>query len=169
MEPKTTRARRTLPIPASVAYRLREHRAAQNRQRPASGSEWQDHGFVFAAELGSSLDACNVTHRFQRGLEAAGFPRQRFHDLRHACASFLLVQGLSPRVVMDSRAQSDRHYDGHLRARHARASTRGGRPDGRAPDGFTVTNESHCTWCWSEASGRDRNRCGPSRQSHERR
>jgi integrase len=38
---------------------------------------------------------------FQRHLARAGLPRQRFHDLRHACASLLLAQGVSPRVVME--------------------------------------------------------------------
>lgn len=28
-------------------------------------------------------------------------PHQRFHDLRHACASLLLAQGVNPRVVME--------------------------------------------------------------------
>jgi integrase len=32
--------------------------------------------------------------------------RIRFHDLRHTCASLLLAQGVSPRVVMDVLDQS---------------------------------------------------------------
>jgi integrase len=32
--------------------------------------------------------------------------RVRFHDLRHTCASLLLAQGVSPRVVMDVLDQS---------------------------------------------------------------
>ena len=32
----------------------------------------------------------------QRHLSAAGLPKVRFHDLRHACASLLLADGMSP-------------------------------------------------------------------------
>ena len=31
----------------------------------------------------------------------AGLPHLRFHDLRHACATLLLAQGVHPRVVME--------------------------------------------------------------------
>jgi integrase len=34
-------------------------------------------------------------------------PRIRFHDLRHSCATLLLVQGVSPRVVMEILGHSD--------------------------------------------------------------
>ncbi len=34
-------------------------------------------------------------------LDRAGLPQRRFRDLRHSCATLLLVQGVSPRVVMD--------------------------------------------------------------------
>jgi integrase len=42
----------------------------------------------------------DVTHRFHKLLKRSGLPPMRFHDLRHACASLLLVQGVHPRVVM---------------------------------------------------------------------
>jgi integrase len=47
------------------------------------------------------LDGSVVTHQFHRLLDQAGLPQRRFHDLRHSCATLLLVQGVSPRVVMD--------------------------------------------------------------------
>ena len=39
-------------------------------------------------------------------LAEAGLPRQRFHDLRHACASLLLAQGVPARVVMETLGHS---------------------------------------------------------------
>jgi integrase len=40
-----------------------------------------------------------VTKAFQRTLERAGLPHQRFHDLRHACATLLLEDGEDLGVV----------------------------------------------------------------------
>jgi integrase len=40
-------------------------------------------------------------------VQKAGLPHQRFHDLRHCCASLLLAQGVPPRVVMAILGHSD--------------------------------------------------------------
>jgi integrase len=45
--------------------------------------------------------------RAHGALEAADLPRIRFHDLRHSCATLLLVQGVWPRVVMDILGHSE--------------------------------------------------------------
>jgi len=37
------------------------------------------------------LDGSNVTKSFQKLLARAGLPKRRFHDLRHSCATLLLV------------------------------------------------------------------------------
>ena len=101
VEPKTRRSRRTVHLPAVVVEGLQAHRARQAEERLRAAQLWEDHGLVFCTELGRPLDAPNVTHRFQRVLREAGLRRQRFHDLRHACGSLLLAQGVSPRVVME--------------------------------------------------------------------
>jgi integrase len=101
VDPKSPRSRRTVTLPAVVVEALRAHRTRQEGERRRAGTEWEDWSLVFTTPLGRPLDASNVTHVFQRHLERAGLPRQRFHDLRHACASLLLAQGVSPRVVME--------------------------------------------------------------------
>ena len=101
VEPKTARSRRVVVLPATVTAALQQHRARQVAERLAAGSVWMDSGLVFCSPTGRPLDASNVTHTFQKHLARAGLPRQRFHDLRHACASLLLAQGVNPRFVMD--------------------------------------------------------------------
>jgi integrase len=55
---------------------------------------------------GTLADGPNVTHRFHKLLKRAGLPAMRFHDLRHVSASLLLVQGVHPRVVMETLGHS---------------------------------------------------------------
>lgn len=98
-EPKTERARRTLRLSAETAPGLREHRRRQLQDRLAAGRRWIDGDFVFATGNGTPLDSRNVTKAFQRNLANAGLPHQRFHDLRHACATLLLEDGEDLGVV----------------------------------------------------------------------
>lgn len=44
---------------------------------------------------------------FHRHLDEAELPQRRFQDLRHSCANLLLVEGVSPRVVMEVLGHSD--------------------------------------------------------------
>jgi integrase len=48
-----------------------------------------------------------VIEQFHNALAQAGLRRVRFHDLRHSCATLLLVQGVSPRVVMEVLGHSE--------------------------------------------------------------
>jgi integrase len=106
VETKTAGSRRTLVLPPIVISALRAHRARQALERLAAGPDWVDLNLVFPSRLGTLADGPNITHRFHRLLEKAGLPPMRFHDLRHACASLLLVQGFHPRVVMETLGHS---------------------------------------------------------------
>jgi integrase len=99
--PKTRRSRRTIELPDAAVTALRAHRARQLEERLLAGGRWHDSGHVFTSTIGTPLDGSSVTRAFQRLLAAAGLPRLRFHDLRHSCATLLLVQGVPARVVME--------------------------------------------------------------------
>lgn len=100
-EPKTARSIRTLgPLPVALVDTLRAHRRRQTEERLAA-STWHEWGLVFTTPNGNPIHSSSLLHTFQRHLADAGLPRQRFHDLRHACASLLLAQGVNPRVVME--------------------------------------------------------------------
>ena len=102
-EPKTSRSRRTIPLPNSMIAALVEHKRRQSEERLRLGSEWQDHGLVFTTSLGSPLNISNLTAKhFKPALDRAGLPRTiRLYDLRHTCATLLLSAGENPKVVSE--------------------------------------------------------------------
>lgn len=95
LAPKTDRSRRSLILPEAVVTALRAHRTQQRMERLVAGARWVDSGHVFASTIGTPLHAATVTRAFQAALARAGLPRARFHDLRHAAATFLLGQGMT--------------------------------------------------------------------------
>lgn len=101
VEPKTLRSRRQVAMPMAVAKALREHRERQIVERELARETWANLDLVFSTALGKPLDATAVSKGFHRHLDRAGLAQRRFHDLRHSCATLLLVQGVAPRVVMD--------------------------------------------------------------------
>jgi integrase len=108
VEPKSSSSHRIATFPAFVGDALRAYRTRQREERLLAGTRWHDdpRQLVFTTSVGTPLDGITVTRRFQAILAAAGLPRQRFHDLRHACASFLLAQGVPARVVMEQLGHS---------------------------------------------------------------
>jgi integrase len=101
VEPKTKRSRRSLAMPIAIARGFVRHRAIQANERQAAGSRWAEKGLVFTTPIGTGLEGTAISKDFHRKLSEAGLAQRRFHDLRHSCATLLLVQGVSPRVVMD--------------------------------------------------------------------
>jgi integrase len=81
---------------------LRSHRARQNEERLAAGSLWQDNGLVFPTTTGTTMSGTNLLGRhFKPLLKRAGLPAIRLHDLRHTCATILLMAGTHPKYVQE--------------------------------------------------------------------
>lgn len=122
--PKTVRSRRTIRIIPAVVEALRAHRQAQREERIRAGAdwradEWKATQLVFTTTTGGPLAGSTLSHALHRHLAAAGLPRQRVHDLRHAAGSILMEAGLDRAYVMEllghtDIATSDRYT--HMRA-----------------------------------------------------
>lgn len=106
-ELKSARSRRTIALPAvAIIAALRSPRVRQLEARLAAGGHWPDRGFVFTSSIGTPLEPRNVTRQFKALLTTAKLPDMRLHDLRHSCATLMLAQGVSPRVVMETLGHS---------------------------------------------------------------
>ncbi len=114
-EPKTEKARRTVPLPSMAISALRACRVRQAEERLQLGPEYGKDDFVFATEFGKPLHGENITRRnFHKILKAAELgtwegegkkktfrPGFRMYDLRHTCATLLLLKGVNPKVVSE--------------------------------------------------------------------
>ena len=106
LEPKTARSHRILALPDMVVESLRAHKGRQIGEKLQVGPDWEELDLVFTAPNGGPLSDRVVRTRFYRILEAAGLRRQRFHDLRHSCASLMIAQGVQSREVMETLGHS---------------------------------------------------------------
>jgi integrase len=102
-EPKTSRSRRTLPLPSSLVKALSEHKRRQAEIRLKVGSKYQNNDFVFATGEGIPLMRRNIIRRhFRPILKRANLSSNlRLYDLRHSCATLLLSVGENPKVVSE--------------------------------------------------------------------
>jgi integrase len=85
---------------------MMQHKRYLIERCPLAGQTWQDHGLVFASEIGTPLDERNVLRRFQAICEANDLPRLRLYDLRHTHASLLIHEGVHPKKIAERLGHS---------------------------------------------------------------
>ena len=68
---------------------------------------WKETGHVFTSTIGTPIDDGKILKEFNALAKAAGLPKQRFHDLRHACCSLLRAQGVADKVIAEILGHSD--------------------------------------------------------------
>ncbi|MFN2480465.1 MAG: site-specific integrase [Pyrinomonadaceae bacterium] len=102
-EPKTSRSRRTIPFPKTLVEMLTAHRRKQIAARLKVGAAYQNNDLVFATGEGTPHNSRNLAQRqFLAILKKAELPLDfRLYDLRHSCASLLMMAGQNPKVVSE--------------------------------------------------------------------
>ena len=103
-EPKTSRSRRTVSVPPAVLTLLKAQRRTQARERKPQGPSVSEFGdLVFSTDSGAPLDLQNVRFQYLKPiLRQSGLPVSlRLYDLRHACATILMMAGQNPKVVSE--------------------------------------------------------------------
>ena len=83
------------------------HKRKQAEARLKLGAAWQAFDLVFCSEEGTPLSIPNLTYRYFRPiLTKAKLPRIRLYDLRHTCATLLLIAEENPKVVSERLGHS---------------------------------------------------------------
>ncbi|HET9893718.1 MAG TPA: site-specific integrase [Streptosporangiaceae bacterium] len=95
---KTKASRQPIALPRYVGYALDIWEAQQNGLR-AQSDTWADLGLVFTTKFGTALEPRNVNRAWAALCKRAGVRYIRLHDLRHACATYLLAHGVDLKSV----------------------------------------------------------------------
>jgi len=90
---KTDRSNRVLWLPEITRGALTEHRVSQELEQGQQS-------LVFTGVDGNPLTKNALYGEFLKVVAKAGLRHQRFHDLRHACASYWAAQGMSLHEIM---------------------------------------------------------------------
>jgi integrase len=104
--PKSETSVRIVPVPGGAIEALRDHRSRQDSERLALGELWVATGVIFASAIGTPLEPRNVNRWFDQVRKRAGLPWLRLHDLRHACAIFMVDQGADLRTIKETLGHS---------------------------------------------------------------
>ena len=93
---------RSIKLSRKAVEALRSHRARQAGEKLRLGSLWQEGGLVFPTTTGTTTSGTNLLGRyFKPLLKRADLPAVRLHDLRHTCATILLMAGKHPKYVQE--------------------------------------------------------------------
>jgi len=104
-EPKSGRSR-TVALSVTILEELRAHRLRQAQELLRLGTRLSDDTFVCAREDGLPMQPDSLTHDWGRKIATTNLPRIRFHDLRHAHATHMLVSGVHPKVASERLGHS---------------------------------------------------------------
>jgi len=106
-EPKTSKSRRTVPLPGNILPELQAHKREQAATMLKLGAAYERNELIFTADGGKPLYYGHLTKRhFYKILEKAKLPRIRLYDLRHSCAMLLLAAGVNPKIVSERLGHS---------------------------------------------------------------
>jgi len=97
--PKTTAARRTIPLVGTTLAALKDHRRRQASLQLTAGPLWHESGYVFTRPDGRPIIPDQASVWWRDLTVRAGIGRRRFHATRHTAATLMLNGGVPLEVV----------------------------------------------------------------------
>jgi integrase len=100
-EPKTRRSKRSVALPRFLEPLFERQLRAQEGRRELAAEHWQDLDLIVDSGLGEPINPDSFSSAWRRLVKERGFPHVRFHDLRHAHATLMLLKGVHPKIVSE--------------------------------------------------------------------
>jgi len=104
---KTANSRRQISISEFVVMSLIEHKEQQEALKEKLKQGYIDKDLVFANMFGDFKNPDNLRREYNTLIEKAKVPRINLHALRHTHATWLLKNGVNPKVVSERLGHHD--------------------------------------------------------------
>lgn len=98
---KNKTSNRTYPLLAEIRDLLLERKRKQDEYKKIFGNCYIDTGYVFTKEDGNIYFPSYPSHCLDKTLKRYNLPHIRWHDLRHSCASALLLKGWQMKEISE--------------------------------------------------------------------
>lgn len=106
-DPKTATSTRTVDVPSQLIQKLHKHKMTCWANRLRLGQNYTATDFVIVHPDGKPIYPEYLSQMFTKLQKKAGLPKCRFHDLRHLCASIMLMQGVNVKVAQEHLGHKD--------------------------------------------------------------
>lgn len=106
-DPKTESSCRTVDAPAQLIQKLHKHKMECWANRLRLGKAYTVTDYVIVHPDGKPIYPEYVSQLLTKLQKKANLPKCRFHDLRHLCASIMLMQGVNVKVAQEHLGHKD--------------------------------------------------------------
>ncbi len=106
-DPKTESSRRTVDVPVQLIQKLKKHKMNCLANRLRLGEAYTATDYVIVHPDGKPIYPEYLSQMFTKLQNKANLPKCRFHDLRHLCASIMLMQGVNVKVAQEHLGHKD--------------------------------------------------------------
>jgi len=121
---KNTTSNRTYPLLDDVKNILLKIKEQQEDYKKLFKGCYNDTGYIFTKPDGKAFYPSYPTHTLEKVLKKNSLPHIRWHDLRHSCASMLLLKGWKMKEISDwlghASLQTTADIYSHLDMEHKR-------------------------------------------------
>ncbi|MHC1761451.1 MAG: tyrosine-type recombinase/integrase [Negativicutes bacterium] len=104
--PKTKRSSRLVPFGGALKSLMIAHQLRQEEFIKKT-KEYKNQNLLFARETGNPYYPDSLRKILHRILKKAGIANVRVHDLRHTCATLLMLSGVHSKVVQEILGHSN--------------------------------------------------------------